>query len=92
MTVMKHHDQNKLKEKRFLLLIVPCNSLSSNVVRARPQSGQQSESRSMGGCCLLDCLPWCAQPLFLQNPVLLAQGRHHPQWTGLSLINHYQIR
>jgi hypothetical protein len=37
---------------------------------------------------------WLAQPAFLNHPGPLAQGRHHPQWTGLppSVIKKTQLR
>ena len=41
----------------------------------------------MEGCCLLAFSPWLAWSAFLQNPGPPAQGWHHPQWVGPTLIN-----
>jgi hypothetical protein len=47
-----------------------------------------ADAEAMKVCCLLDCFPWLAQPAFLQNPEPPAQGWHHPQWAGPSLLDH----
>lgn len=39
-------------------------------------------------CCLFPHSSWFNQPAFSQNPGLLVQGWHHPQWYGPFPINH----
>ena len=61
--VMKHHDQSNLRRKEAY------HCLSMKEVRTGTRAGQDLGGRSWcrghGGCCLLTCSSWLAQPAFL---------------------------
>jgi hypothetical protein len=55
--VMKHHDQKQLKEKGFILLLLPGNNPSLREMRDRNSSYWEAgtDAVAMEECCLLAC-------------------------------------
>ena len=71
-----------MEEKGFMWLTLPHCSPSLKEVRAG--TGTETWRQDLTTA----CSPWLAQPDFLQNPGLLAQGWYHPQWWGASPMDH----
>jgi hypothetical protein len=91
---MKHHDQKAswggkgLFGLYFHIVAMTEESQDRNSSRAGTWR-QELMHKGMEVCCLLAYYPWLAQPAFLKNPGPPAEGWwHHPQWAGLSPINH----
>jgi hypothetical protein len=74
----KHHDQEAVGEERVYSAYTSTLLSSPKEVRTGTQAGQEAgaDAEAMEGYYLLACFL-----VLLQNPELLAQGRHHPQWT-----------
>ena len=89
---MKHHDQSKLGRKGFIPLTFMQHCSSLREVRAGCQTGQEHGGRSWcrghEGVLLTDLLIMACSACFRIEPRTTSPGWHHPQWTGISLINH----
>jgi hypothetical protein len=77
-----HRDQRDLRRKGLVLLRVPYHSSSPKQWGQELKQGRHQEAgadaEAMGGCCLLVCSSWLAQPAFLQDPGLPTEGWSHP--------------
>jgi hypothetical protein len=91
-TMMKHYTQNQVWEERsYTCLSFHRHSPPLKEVRKKIQTGQKFRGRSTADTMevlLTGLLSWLAQLTFLYNPEPPAQRWNHPQWAGLSHINH----
>jgi hypothetical protein len=85
--VTKHHDHKmSCGRKVHSAYTSPLTEIRTGTQKVRSlEAGADAEA--MEGCCLLALFPWLAQPVFLWNPGLPAQG-WHPQWAEPSPIEH----